>query len=66
MNLNFLHKNNIYYLSPPFLSHATSKQRKKKKSEIRVKTVRKGRYLFVVFRPLKASLKTYNKKNKLI
>lgn len=64
INLNFLSKNNIYYLSPPFLSHTTSK--KKKKSEIRVKTVRKSRYLFVVFRPLKASLKTYNKKNKLI
>lgn len=63
INLNFLRKNNIYYLSPPFLSHTTSK---KKKSEIRVKTVRKSRYLFVVFRPLKASLKTYNKKNKLI
>lgn len=64
INLNFLRKNNIYYLSPPFLSHTTSK--KKKKSEIRVKTVRKSQYLFVVFRPLKASLKTYNKKNKLI
>ena len=30
INLNFLRKNNIYYLSPPFLSHTTSKKKKAK------------------------------------
>lgn len=32
INLNFLRKNNIYYLSPPFLSHTTSKKKKKRNS----------------------------------